>query len=104
MPIYEADVKSFTNLDQEGFTIVDFYSEACNPCKVLSMTLDEINKDIPFVNIIKTNTTKYPELGEKFGVMAVPTIVFMKDGKEVDRHVGLMQEDDIKEKISLYYY
>lgn len=104
MSIFEANINNFEELTNEGFTIVDFYSETCNPCKTLALHLKEVDADIPFINIIKVNTTQYPEFHEKYGIMAVPTIIFMKEGKEVNRYTGLMSTDEIKAKISEYYY
>ncbi|MCS0824639.1 thioredoxin family protein [Cytobacillus firmus] len=104
MAIHEGNIKNFESLTSEGFTLVDFYSDTCSPCKILAVNLSEIDKDLPFINTIKVNTTNNPELGEKFGVMAVPTIVFMKDGEVAERYVGLLSTDEIKEKISQHYY
>ena len=104
MSIREVTDEVFHKYTNEGFALVDFYSDTCNPCKALALNLNEVANDFPFININKVNVPKSPKVSEKFGVMAVPTIIFMKNGKEVDRHVGLMSVEEIKEKISTYYY
>lgn len=88
----------------EGFVLVDFYSETCVPCKLFSKILESIEYELPFVNVVKVNTTKYPRLGNDNDISAVPTILFIKDGVELERNVGVMSEDDVKEKIGRYYY
>lgn len=104
MTIYEGNNENFEGLTNKGFILVDFYSDTCGPCKTLAVNLSEVNQDLPFINTIKVNTTKNQELAERFAVMAVPTIIFMKDGQVKERHVGLLSADEIKEKISQLYY
>ncbi|AYV67693.1 thioredoxin [Niallia circulans] len=104
MAIRKGNNNNFDQLTSEGFALVDFYSDTCNPCKILAVILEEVDKDLPFINTVKVNITDEKEMSEKFGIMAVPTIVFMKDGEEVERHIGVLREEEIKEKISKYYY
>lgn len=99
-----ANYDNYKELLKEGFTIVDFYSETCGPCKLFSRILEEITYELPFVNIVKVNTTFYPKLGVENEIEAVPTIFFVKDGEILERVVGVMEEEEVMEKISQYYY
>ena len=99
-----AATDTFDELVKEGFTIVDFYSTTCVPCKMFSRILEDLTLDYPFVNIVKVNVTDYPALGTRFDIMAVPTVKFFKDGVEKETVVGLMGEDEVVEKITQYYY
>lgn len=96
--------KTFTELTSEGFAIVDFYTNTCVPCKMFSRILEDLTEDYEFLNIVKVNLSDYPSLGEVHQVEAVPTAIFMKDGVKLETVVGLMDEDEIIEKISQYYY
>lgn len=104
MSVTIATNDSYETLIQTGFNIVDFYSTTCVPCKMFSRILEEIECEFPFINIIKVNTTDYPKLGKQNNIDAVPTILFIKDGKVLGRDVGVMSEDEVTEKISQYYY
>lgn len=104
MAIQLATAENYEEIIKEGFVIVDFFSETCVPCKTFSKVLDEIEFELPFVNIVKVNTTKYPELGKKNKVFGVPTVFFMNDGEMLERHVGALSEDEVKEKIGGYIY
>ena len=104
MSITIANTDTFAGLTAEGFVIVDFYSTTCVPCKMLSRILEDLTIDYPFVNIVKVNVTDDPKLGVDNAIEAVPTVFFMKDGELVERVVGLMDEDEIIEKIGEYYY
>lgn len=99
-----ANYDNYQSLLAEGFTIVDFYSETCGPCKLFSKILEEIACELPFVNIVKVNTTNYPYLGTENQIEAVPTIFFVKDGQVLDRVVGVMERDEVMQKIGQYYY
>lgn len=104
MSIQYATNENYNDLIREGFVIVDFYSTTCVPCKIFSKILENLENEIPFINIVKVNTTDYPELGKKNQIQAVPTIMFYKDGKMVNRHLGVMKADEVKEVISQYLY
>lgn len=104
MSISIATTESYPKLTAEGFTIVDFYSTTCVPCKMLSRILEDLTLDYPFINIVKVNITDEPKLGADNQIEAVPTVLFLKNGKELEKVVGLMDEDEITEKISAYYY
>ena len=93
---------TFENLTAEGCVIADYYSTTCVPCRMLSRILEDLTEDYPFVNIVKVNITDCPALGK--GIEAVPTVKFIKDGKEKETVVGLMDEEEIIEKITEYYY
>lgn len=97
-----ADDKNYGKLLAEGFVIVDFYTETCAPCKVFAGILEEISEQKPELNIIKVNVTKYPVLAIENQIEAVPTILFVKDGEIADREIGLMDQDEIMEKVSMY--
>lgn len=104
MAIQLATAENYEELIKGEFVIVDFFSETCQPCKIFSKVLDEVEYELPFVNIVKVNTTKYPELGKKNKVMAVPTIFFIKDGEMLERHVGALTEEELKAKIGEFLY
>ena len=104
MAIQYANNNNFESLIQEGFVIVDFFSATCVPCKVFSRVLEELEAEIPFVDIVKVNTTDYPEIGQKNNIQAFPTIQFYKDGNVKYQHVGVMNVEKVKEQIAKLMY
>ena len=104
MAIQNADSTNFKDLIAQDFVIVDFYGTTCVPCKLFSRILEDIEAEIPFLNIVKLNTTENPELAEEFGISAVPTVHFYKDGALVESHVGVMQPQEVKDVASRYLY
>lgn len=104
MAIQYADNESFQEQVRDGFVIVDFFSTTCVPCKAFSHILEELDAELPFLNIVKVNTTDYPELGKKHHIFGVPTVHFYKDGEKKFENVGVMEVDSIKEQIAKLMY
>ena len=102
--IQQANSENFESLVQDGFVIVDFYGTTCVPCKLFARILEDLDAEIPFLNIVKLNTTENPGLAEQYGIRAVPTVQFYKDGKLVHSHVGVMQPQQVKDVIARYMY
>lgn len=103
MLIY-AEEKNLKELMQEGFCIVDFYSDTCGPCKMLAPVLEKLESELPFVNVIKVNISTYPAYAQEFEIHAVPTILFVNDGELKERTLGFMTEAQLREKISEHMY
>ncbi len=98
------NMETYEKLTGEGFVIVDFYSTTCGPCRILARILEDLEAEIPFLDIVKVNITDSPELADAFSIGAVPVVRFYKDGVPVKTHLGVMQTEQIKEVISEYMY
>ena len=71
--------------------MVDFWADWCGPCKMLSPVVESIGSQYEGkVRVGKVNVDEEPELARRFGVMNIPTVVFLKNGQEIDRKVGVM--------------
>ena len=71
--------------------MVDFWADWCGPCKMLSPVVESIGSQYEGKVLVgKVNVDEEPELARRFGVMSIPTVVFLKNGREFDRKVGLM--------------
>lgn len=81
--------------------IIDFWSEHCGPCKMLSPVLDEVAAEIDGkAKVTKVDVMDQRELAMKFGIRAVPTLIFMKDGEVKETKTGIMMKDAIIEKLT----
>lgn len=73
--------------------MVDFWASWCGPCKMLAPAVERLaEKYDGKVLVGKVNVDEEPELAIRFGVMSIPTVVFLKNGQEIDRKVGFMPE------------
>ncbi len=104
MAIQNADKTNFKELIAQDFVIVNFYGDACAPCKLFSRILEDMEAEIPFLNIVKLNATENPEVVDEYQIAAVPTVHFYKDGQLVHSHVGVMQPQQLKDVIAAYLY
>ena len=74
--------------------MVDFWAAWCGPCKMLSPAVEELAEQYgDKVLVGKVNVDEEPDLARRFGVMSIPTVVFLKNGREFDRKVGVMPPD-----------
>ena len=83
---------SFDRALAEGkLMMVDFWADWCGPCKMLSPVIESIGGQYQGKVLVgKVNVDEEPELARRFGVMSIPTVVFLKNGQEFDRKVGVM--------------
>ena len=68
--------------------LLDFFAEWCAPCRMVSPIVDEIANEHPEFLVAKINVDEEPELAADFGVMSIPTLVVMKDGKIINQSAG----------------
>jgi thioredoxin 1 len=80
-------------LQASGICLVDLYSDRCPPCRMLAPTIASLaEKYSGKVTVCKVNLDRAPVIARDYGVMAIPTVLIITDGKEVKRLVGLRPE------------
>lgn len=76
--------------------LIDFWAEWCNPCRMLSPTVDQIAEDYKDRAIVgKVNIDEEPELANRFGVMSIPTLIVFNDGNVAAKTVGVVPKTKI---------
>ena len=80
-------------LRAEKPVLVDFWAPWCTYCRRIAPAVDQVAGQYGEQMVVgKVNVDEQPELAVRFGVMSIPTVIFLKDGKEIDRKVGVMPE------------
>lgn len=75
-------------LNSEKPVLLDFWAPWCGPCRMVSPIVDEIAAQRGDIKVGKVNVDEQPELTGQFGVMSIPTLIVMKNGKVVEQAVG----------------
>ena len=90
MSVIHINKSNFQNevLDSEKPVLLDFWASWCGPCRMVSPVVDEIASERGDIKVGKVNVDEQPELAAQFGVMSIPTLVVMKNGKLANKTVG----------------
>lgn len=80
--------------------MVDFWAPWCGPCKMIAPTIEELAGEYDGkLKVCKINTDENPEVSSQNQIMGIPSLLFFKDGKLVDKIVGAASKKQFKEKI-----
>lgn len=75
--------------------LLDFWASWCGPCRMVVPIVEEIARERPDIKVGKVNVDEQPELASQFGVMSIPTLVVMKNGKIVNQATGARPKNEI---------
>ncbi|MCI9293701.1 MAG: thioredoxin [Lawsonibacter sp.] len=82
------------SLEEGKLMMVDFWADWCGPCQMLGPVIESLAEKYEGKAVVgKVNTDEEGELAMRYTVMNIPTVIFFKDGKEIDRKVGVMPPD-----------
>ncbi len=80
--------------------LLDFWAEWCGPCRMVGPVVEELSKDYSGKAVVgKVNVDVNPDISMKFGIRNIPTILFFKDGKVVDKQVGAVPKSVLAGKL-----
>ncbi|KAE8656057.1 Thioredoxin H-type [Hibiscus syriacus] len=85
----------------DRLVVVDFTASWCGPCRFMAPILSDLAKKMPQVLFLKVDVDELPTVAEEWGVEAMPTFIFLKEGKKIDAVVGA-NRDDLQQKVSLH--
>lgn len=75
--------------------LIDFWASWCGPCQMLSPIIEEVAGKVTDVKVGKLNVDEEPELASRFGVMSIPTLVVMSQGRVVNQSVGYIGKNEV---------
>jgi thioredoxin 1 len=75
--------------------LLDFWASWCGPCRMVGPVIEEIGREVAGVKVGKINIDEQRELAAQFGIMSIPTLVVLKNGKVVNKAVGAMPKHAI---------
>ncbi len=94
--IKELDITNFDNELKKGLKLVEFYAPWCGFCNRQEPILEELDK----IWIGKVDTDDNRNIAQKFSISSLPTFILFKEGKEVDRFLGLHSKFDLMDRLN----
>ena len=82
-------------LESDRTVLIDFYADWCNPCRMLSPTVEKIADEREDIKVCKVNVDSEGALAAKFAVDAIPMLAVVRDGKTVKTSVGYIPEQAV---------
>jgi len=90
-------------LDSDQVAVVDFWAEWCGPCKMIGPVIEELATDLDGKVVVgKMNVDDNQSIPMKYGVRSIPTILILKGGEVVDKHVGVTSKQALLDKINAH--
>jgi thioredoxin 1 len=86
-------------LKSEQPVVVDFYADWCMPCKMVAPIIESLSKEFDKVKFVKVDVDANPAVSDKFGIMSIPTVLFISGGVPMDGITGAAPEKEYRKKL-----
>ena len=87
-------------LETDNLVVADFWAVWSGPCKMIAPIIDEAASEYEGDVVIgKVDVDNNPQVASKYSIRSIPTILFIKNGEVIDKHVGVISKQALKEKI-----
>ena len=93
--------KNFQHQTKNRLVLVDFWAAWCAPCRMMAPVLNDVSSELAENSFVgKVNIEQYQSLAQKFQVRNIPTLILLKNGKEINRFVGVKSREFLLQQMN----
>ncbi len=97
----ESEWKEFSKAE---YAVIDCYGDFCAACVMLEPIFDSVADELSGINFGRVNITHYPEIADEFGVTAMPTLLYFRNGELINQSIGSIEREDLLGYVSSLLY
>ena len=90
-----------SSINSNKFVIIDFFAPWCGPCSAIKPILEEIDKNEDNITVFSVDIEDGDDIVGEFEIRSIPTLVYFKDGVQIDRTVGALDKASILSKLNM---
>lgn len=99
----EINDQEFANETNDGLVLIDFWAPWCGPCRMQSPILEQVAEELgDKATLMKMNVDENPETSSELGIMTIPTMIIKKDGRILDKLIGVHSKDQVTEVLNQF--
>ena len=95
----ELTPETFDKEINQGISVIDFWAPWCGPCRAMAPVLESVAEQMPNIKFAKLNVEEHQNIGRKYRISSIPCFIVFKEGNEVGRIIGGMDEDRFMDKV-----
>ena len=97
MAVIEVNENNYTEevVNSDKTVLIDFNAGWCGPCRMLKPVIRQLSDELDGVKIVSVDIDENDGLADKYEVTGIPCLVLVKNGEEIDRHVGFLPKDGL---------
>lgn len=97
MAVLHLTNENFDETISEGLVMLDFWATWCGPCRMQAPILEELDAACEGnVKVCKVDVDEEPQLAQRFGIMSIPTLISFRDGKQLEKRVGVQSLEQLQ--------
>lgn len=104
MATVELKDDQWKEFSKSEYAVIDCYGDFCTACVILEPVFDAVADELNGISFGRINISAYPEIAEEYGITALPTILYFRNGELVNQSIGSLEKSDLMEYISKLLY